>query len=360
MDRTRIDGIDVARAVAILGMFAAHVGNSGRRDSPGGWDWLWIADGRPSALFAVLVGVSMALIVKRRLAAVAADDSVRRAEAVRHSRVRIAVRAGILIWVGFMLEVPGVPIAVILVNLGLMMLLALPVLTWRSRWLTLSAAVFVVGGRFAVEAITPGDGEPLAPWLPVINRLWADFYPALAWMGYVLVGMAVGRTALRLGHTQAWLAATGVMLTAAGYLVGPMLGGRGLHPEDPPGTVAWASVEHHSYTPFEMTGNIGVALVIIAACVWAAQRARPMLWPLMALGSTAFTAYVTHIIVIAIVGDDMVWAPSNTALIVMTLSITGAMCLIRWRLRRGPMEWIMHRASTAAADASVGREPVRR
>ncbi len=105
MDRTRIDGLDVARAIAILGMFVAHVGNSGRRQSPGGWDWLWIADGRPSALFAVLVGVSMALIVQRRLAGVAeselpADDAVRRAQAVRHSRVRVAVRAGILIWVG--------------------------------------------------------------------------------------------------------------------------------------------------------------------------------------------------------------------------------------------------------------------
>jgi len=349
MDRTRIDGLDVARAVAVLGMFAAHVGNSGRRASPGGWDWLWVTEGRPSALFAVMMGVSLALLVGRRLAG-AAPDPAEHTEALRHSRVRIAMRAGVLIWIGYSLELLGTPVDVILVNLGLMMLLALPVLEWRSRWLALMAAVFVVGGRFVVEALAPRGGEAVVPVVPVFEKLWSYHYPALAWMGYVLVGLIVGRMALRLGHTQAWLAATGVVMAAVGYGLGPLLGGRGLHPEDPPGSVAWASVENHTYTPFEMTGNIGVALVVIAACVWAASHARAAVWPLMALGSTAFTAYVTHIVIIAVVGPEMVREPSNTALIVMAASITAAMCLVRWRARRGPLEWIMHRVSTVVAD----------
>ena len=49
----RIAGLDVARALALFGMFAAHVGNAGTmRDD--GWRWLLATHGRASALFALL------------------------------------------------------------------------------------------------------------------------------------------------------------------------------------------------------------------------------------------------------------------------------------------------------------------
>ncbi len=46
--RRRVTGIDVARALALLGMSTAHLGTGHR---PGGWgsSWMWIADGRSSA-----------------------------------------------------------------------------------------------------------------------------------------------------------------------------------------------------------------------------------------------------------------------------------------------------------------------
>ena len=50
----RLVGLDVARALAVLGMFAAHT-------APGSWLYT-IAEGRAAALFAVLAGVSIALM----------------------------------------------------------------------------------------------------------------------------------------------------------------------------------------------------------------------------------------------------------------------------------------------------------
>ncbi|BDZ43068.1 hypothetical protein GCM10025865_23670 [Paraoerskovia sediminicola] len=55
----RLVGLDVARGLAVLGMFAAHVGVvEGAR----GAGWLTIADGRSSILFAVVAGISIALV----------------------------------------------------------------------------------------------------------------------------------------------------------------------------------------------------------------------------------------------------------------------------------------------------------
>src|SRR5690606_27431307 len=44
----RIVGLDVARAIALLGMFASHVGNE---HPPDGWPWLEVFHGRSAAIF---------------------------------------------------------------------------------------------------------------------------------------------------------------------------------------------------------------------------------------------------------------------------------------------------------------------
>ena len=49
----RVGGLDVARGLAVLGMFGAHLGDTGEL----GWSpstWTALVDGRPSILFATL------------------------------------------------------------------------------------------------------------------------------------------------------------------------------------------------------------------------------------------------------------------------------------------------------------------
>ena len=60
---SRLRGIDLARTVAIVGMVGAHL-NVRYVDDPWG-DLGWVVTGRSSALFAVLAGLSIALVSGR-------------------------------------------------------------------------------------------------------------------------------------------------------------------------------------------------------------------------------------------------------------------------------------------------------
>lgn len=353
MNRARIVGLDVARALAVLGMVAAHVGHSGQRVPNGGWTWLWVADGRPSSLFAVLLGVTVSVMLLR----MAADrpGGANRDDA-RRIRVRLWVRAVILIVLGLVLTALGTPVAVILTHLGVMLALASIALRWRARWLLVASAVFVVSGYFVVAAMQGAVLDTGVENTPILDTLWSTYYPVLSWMAYVLAGMAIGKLHPLRAARQWTLGLTGVGLMAAGYGGGVLLGGTSPLPDALPGPTDWASVEAHAYTPFELAGNLGVACVVIAICVAAGLRYPRLLWPLAAAGSMALTLYVLHLLVISGVGDEMVRVPTNEGFVWLCGGLIAFACLWRWRFRQGPIEAFTSRVSVDIADAALGSD----
>ncbi|WP_042216693.1 heparan-alpha-glucosaminide N-acetyltransferase domain-containing protein [Demequina mangrovi] len=334
----RIVGLDLARGVAVIGMVAAHVGADA--SDPGGWAWLAIAHGRPSALFAVLLGVTMAVMVAR---AGGRSD----ARGVRRTRARIAARAVLLVLLGLVLAELGTAVDIVLVNLGLLMLMAVPLLRAPS-WvlLTLAGAAFALG-LVLVEAVRPEGWWYSAP---VIGRLWSLHYPALAWIGYTLVGLAIGRLALERGRTQLLLVALGVV-GAAGALAVRIVVGEG----------AITDLGAHSYTPLEMTANTAVAAAVIGASCWIAPRLATPLGPVIALGSMALSGYVLHVLVIDLVGNEMVYEPSNVALVVLVAAMLAAAWAWRRWLGQGPLERALTSVSNTAgelvAPAPAGTAP---
>ena len=130
---TRIVGIDVARGLAVLGMYGAHVGLTEPFDWAAPGTWLDVVNGRSSILFAVLAGVSIAIISGGRVAA--GGDALRRA------RTRILVRALLVFAIGLLLVALDTRIAVILPVYAVLFVAAIPVLRWRSRWLFVAAGV---------------------------------------------------------------------------------------------------------------------------------------------------------------------------------------------------------------------------
>ncbi|GMA34444.1 heparan-alpha-glucosaminide N-acetyltransferase domain-containing protein [Demequina litorisediminis] len=140
---SRIDGLDLARGLAVLGMVGAHVGD---QDA---WPWLAVTHGFPSALFAVLAGVSMTLMMTSRGRVRVADVTPDHA---RRTRIRIAVRGAMLVVMGLALALLGTPVVVILVNLGVMFWLTLPVLRVRTAWLLALASLCLgLGGYLAAQ-----------------------------------------------------------------------------------------------------------------------------------------------------------------------------------------------------------------
>jgi hypothetical protein len=328
----RIVGLDLARAAAIIGMLAAHVGDSGHRGGDAdGWGWLWIADGRPSAVFAVLAGVTVSLIA--------------RADAVGagHAAIRVAVRGAILIGAGFLLDLLDTPIAVILTHLGVMLPVVIPAMQWGVRALFASGGVVLVVGALAYHGVAlAADG------IPVIETATGGHYPVIAWAGYVLVGMGIGRLPLQEGGTARALAWVGTVTTVVGYGVGSLAGSSApwRQPEGP----WWASLEPHSTSPAEMVGNTGVALMVIGVCLLVA-RPIALYFPALSFGSMSLTVYTAHVVVIAMVGDQIVWEPSNVSFAALTLSLMAVATVWRAAVGAGPLERLMTTASSRTADA---------
>nr|WP_267898824.1 heparan-alpha-glucosaminide N-acetyltransferase domain-containing protein [Saccharopolyspora rhizosphaerae] len=312
----RLTGVDVARFVAVFGMFCIHFGVP----FVGGWPEVLAAQffsGRSTALFTLLAGVSLALMTGRTAPPSGA--------ALRDARRRVAVRAAVLLVLGLALakstEATGFLLTVIIPFYGLYFLLAVPFLGLRARGLVIAAAVsaavgpqlsFVLRGWIAAD--TPMSG--LVSWVNSIDPghllaneglfdlLLLGFYPAASYLPLVLAGLAVGRMDLTSPRVRLRIGITGLVLSLVGYQLSFLL-----VPFGPPapveGTIPVGHPEWllastaHSGTTLELLGSGGIALVILALCLQVADRAGRWLTPLAKAGSMALTLYAAHAVALA-------------------------------------------------------------
>ncbi|GAA2817048.1 heparan-alpha-glucosaminide N-acetyltransferase domain-containing protein [Saccharopolyspora taberi] len=312
--KRRLIGIDIARFVAVFGMFNIHFGVPFVEGHPE-IVVAEISSGRSTALFTFLAGVSLAMLSGRDVPPTGA--------ALRDARLRIAVRAGLLLVFGVALakatEATGFLLTVIIAFYGLYFLLAVPFVRMSARGLGISAVVAALVGpqlsfllrtwmahddvaRGVVDAVNAVDPGHLIAELGLFDLLLLGFYPAASYLSLVLAGMAVGRLDLRSPKVRLWLAGSGLVLACASYwgsdglvaAVGglPDLSAQGTVPiEHPDWLLAHTP---HSGTTFELLGSLGVVLVILPACLELAERAGRWLSPLAKAGSMALTLYALH------------------------------------------------------------------
>ncbi|MFV2143449.1 heparan-alpha-glucosaminide N-acetyltransferase domain-containing protein [Isoptericola sp. G70] len=321
----RVPGLDVARGLAVLGMFTAHVGVV-----EGPTVWLTVADGRSSILFALVAGVSLAVVT--------GGPRPLTGDALVHARARLLVRAVLLLALVGLLDLLGTRVLLILGFYAAYFVLALPFLRWGPRRLALAAAaVTVVGpllaywvpehlGRAGLRVPRDGSGA-------LTDFLVTGHYPAVVWMAYVFTGMAIGRCDLRSARLRGRMVTGGLAATAVGYLASSSLA-----VEFDPGSAAGYLVRSgpHDDTFFEVVGSGGFALTVLGLCLYAGRIGSVVLAPLAAVGSMALTVYSLQIV--AIWRWDLVEATTNgplTALVLVTLVAASA-----WRalLGRGPLE----------------------
>lgn len=335
----RIVGVDTARGLAVLGMFVAHLGMERHVGVFTPTGWFFLADGRPSALFATLAGTGLAFMTRR-----AYPDDI---DALRTARGRVVKRSLILFVFGYFLMFLGTPVAVILSAYAVLFLMALPFLRAKPLTLVAWAAFTVVTmpqlvllGRRAVY----GSAEPRYDW-PPIEELFSGYYPALSWSTYVLVGLAVGRLALSTYRVQFALLAGGSLIALVGYGSSALL----LRVLDAPlGSAAHdlLSTEPHADTTFEILGNLGVALGVLGLCLLLTTAVAPLrmlLTPVSATGSMSLSIYSMQIVYIAILGVDAVWNPhSNWPLIWLVVGTFVFATLWQRFLGQGPLEHALH------------------
>ncbi|MGQ7297505.1 heparan-alpha-glucosaminide N-acetyltransferase domain-containing protein [Quadrisphaera sp. KR29] len=209
--RVRLAGVDLARGVAVLGMFAAHAAAAPTLLAADPATWGGVVHGRSSILFATLAGVSVALMTGRTTPP--GDGEVVAA------RVRVLVRAACLFGLGGLLQLVSTPVAVILEHYAVLLVLCVPVLRWRPRRLLLAAAAVALLAPSLRVLLQAAEGA--SSWLGYGGQLGAlaleGPYPVLVWAAFVLAGLAVGRCDLGAARVRRALVVGGVALAVLGY-----------------------------------------------------------------------------------------------------------------------------------------------
>lgn len=371
----RILGLDVARGLAILGMAGAHIGET----EPFEWldpsTWTDLVHGRSSILFAVLAGVSIALMTGR--------SALPERERIPGIRLNLIGRGAVIFVIGLGLEMLNTPIAVILTLYGLLYVAVIPVLRWRPWQLLTGAAVLALVGPALLALLS---AVALNPYGSGIGFVLYGSYPLTVWMAFVLGGMALGRLRVDQVRTAVVALAAGVVLAVVGYGLGGIgqatgVGGgsgsssiidgdiegdlippsgwedypQALAAVDPLGAVLRAvfAVEPHSGGTAEILGSGGFALAVVALCL---LLSRPLRWPLLplgALGSMPLTAYSAHVLSVALVGGPGGFFSNNGFWVATAVGLLIATTLWSMFFGRGPLERLVGRG--AAAMAAVPR-----
>ncbi len=372
---SRLVGIDAARGVALFGMMAVH--NIAATDGEGQTSLAWtLSAGKSAALFAVLAGVGVAFASGRRQ-----RPTARTWPAFASA---LLVRALLIGAVGLLLGsvVPSDFAAVILPYYALLFVFAIPLLSLPTRALLALAAVIAVGMPVLSHLLRAGTDVPEtvpnltfgalfdAPGETLRLLTLTGVYPALPWMAYLCVGLAVGRMLLTSRRTVALITLTGAGLAVAAqvlsWLLLDVLGGRaeleavasesmssddiarvlstGWAGTTPTDTGWWlATVAPHSTTPLDLVFTIGLSLAVLGCAILVGRTTTALLRPLAAAGSMTLTLYSLHLVLLS-------WSvmPGNLAGWLIQIALVVAFALVWSRFHaRGPLEEIVADATGA-------------
>lgn len=359
--RGRLEGIDLARALALLAMLTTHTLITPVTRAE---EVLWFAKGPTAPLFVMLAGTGLSL----------ATRSPRRPR----TRAMIVVRAALLLLIGLWLatQMQGA----IIQYYALYFLIGICFVGLATRALAALAGLFVVGGPLLltallraghIESYGTGDvgldslGDPVA----LVRTLALEgSYPAAVWLGFFFTGMALGRLDLTSTRTMRQLFVGASAAASVAYAAG-WYGARTFAPAEvdlasglklaPEWSYHWTTYGHTEALAWAVASTaFGVAAV--GACLIAATRiARSrLLGPPVALGQMALTFYLLHLWYV-----DTLWKrfdPHLTnfvAYVAATLAFWLIFALLaqRWmrRMAHGPLE----SAINAVASLVVGLRP---
>ncbi|MET9785802.1 DUF418 domain-containing protein [Streptomyces canus] len=373
----RLVGVDLARALAVFGMYVVHIGPPlSATDGVAGWV-RYMADGHSSVRFATLAGFSVMLIAGRR--------EPKTGLAGRQARARIAIRAVVLLALGtaMAMEYGGV---IILGFYGVYFLLTLPLVRLGARTLAiiaLSLALVTPQPAFALNSLlTESVQRSINTYDPlhrlsevgVLDLLFTGFYPTITWIAFVIAGMALARLDLSATAVQWRLAALGAALTVTAYGMSLLLAGKDAlrsTAEDGPSsrgsgsmplgsgsfdarpTSSLLTAGPHSGTTFDVIGSVGVAILVIVGATVAMDRLprlRRLATPVIAVGTMSLTAYVGHFLVQSTLSIPT-GTSSQQSWVPLLLFVLGAIVFAAtWSrfFRRGPLEYLLNAATKPA------------
>lgn len=351
----RVDGVDAARGLALIGMFVAHV--SPVVSSVEFTSLIALADERPRLLFALTAGMGLGFITGATRPITDGRGGLRR---------QVAIRAVILIILGLAISIVLHPLVFVILDVyGVAFLLMLPLL-FLPRGIALGIGIVLV-------AVAPAFAE-LAKQTELITEMQessvgfvADWfvsgaYPVFVWVAVMLIGLALVRYDLGKPRVVAIAALIGAYAAAALLPIAALMPGGNAAPPvnalEVLGSAARASaaVTEAVRLSIETVGNVGVGVVAVAAMLLLLQFAAPvvrrvagmLLSPITAMGSMPLSVYTLHLVVITLAVRTERGVRTDDSWELLIALIVGAM-LFAWLWRRyigrGPLEQLLRWAS---------------
>ena len=337
---SRIGGIDIARAVAIVGMVMVHIGPV--RQEGFGWvgEAYRVPHGRAAILFIVVAGIGVSLLARSATG-----------ERSRGVLSRLLWRALLLLPLGLALQELDTGVAVILQYYALFFLIALVATRIHDRALVWGTAMFALLGPVAIliaRSAQPGWFAPAIPEWHEPAQIARDLvltgiYPASVWTAPLLAGIWIGRQDLRSLGMSVRMAVGGAVLAGGSFAVSWLLGGIVASPD---GKADWrqlAAIEPHNEMPLWVLQATGIGIAIVGACLLVAQALPRLSWPAVAMGQLALTVYVAHLLVLSWQPDWLVRSTFASAWASVARFLVIALVLMAaWRtlIGSGPLETV--------------------
>ncbi|MEJ6019149.1 DUF418 domain-containing protein [Corynebacterium sp. H113] len=386
----RIEGIDVARGFALIGMVLVHTFPT---SIDGEQTLMWLLfSGKSAPLFAVLAGVSLAFMT--------GGDRPYIRSRLRWSKSSILVRAFMLLLIGLTVNtfVPLLP-ENILPYYGLMFLFALVFIDLRIRQLLVTAFVmaqlmptitFFVLKYSELETIYNPDFFDIMsdPVSTIMSLLFTGVYPVAAWMAYICLGLALGRMALQKTHVQWAVMLSGLVAAAATFVASNLIilwlptnkmlvnaiGGPGREARKtiqdvltfgayespmPTNSLLWLLANGpHLNTPVSTIYAAGLACIAIGGLSLLTSKILQILRPLAMAGSMTLTLYLAHIVCLTFMMKSVFFAEHRLAAALIQIGVAIFFAYL-WRVKfvSGPLEKWLAILSRSGATTIERKEP---
>ncbi|AUC86330.1 hypothetical protein CW731_14055 [Polaribacter sp. ALD11] len=354
--KKRIIGIDVARALAVMGMiivnFKVVFGDNGR-------NWIKSAasifDGKAAATFVVLAGIGVALMTN---SAIKNKDQAK----LKIVRFKIVKRAVFLFVIGtsYIVIWP----ADILHFYGVYMIITLLLLTCKEKNILISAIILIItfpllmifwsyetGWNF--ETLNYQDFWTLKGFMR--NLFFNGFHPVIPWTAFMLFGYWFGKQDL---HNDKFIKKTfkvsaiifiSIQILSSVTILFISEGNQEIAKE----LTEILGTNPMPPLPVYMLNGIAIAFTVISACILIAKRFENSLIidALNKTGQLALTFYVAHVIIgmgiIEIINPSKMgnYAIEFSVIYALAFSFFCVLFAVVWRSykKSGPLEWIMRK-----------------
>jgi uncharacterized membrane protein YeiB len=343
--RDRLDGLDVVRFLAFVGMVIVNFRVVVAPDaSAPAWIVTFVSslEGRAAALFVVLAGVGLGLAAERT---------------GRAFTPVVLKRAAFLLIVGLVnsLVFP----ADILHFYAFYFLVGAACLGMRSRtlWVLVVAVIVLFPILLFVFDYDHGwDWETLTYegfWTAggfVRNLMFNGWHPVIPWSAFVLIGIALSRLRLDRTRTQFVMLVTGIAIAVVTEAASWALGQTSLA-DDPELRVAFLTTSVIPPTPLYMIASAATAVACIGGglLITPALRKIGVLKVLATTGRQTLTLYIAHILLgmglleaLGYLESGKLQVAMAAAVVFCIASVVYAWVWLIW-FKRGPLEWLMRR-----------------